>query len=76
MKKSMNLWDLSHLSERVTVMDVYNAVMKRAKKMREESEELKKNTYNVDSKALAAVADELYIVASALENTEEVNPTK
>lgn len=63
--KEITLFELSRKTEKVSVSDVYKALMTRAKRMRE-----------IESDGYQDRADELYAVAAALENTEEINPVK
>ena len=68
------IYKLAHKTDRVSVLDVYGAIRRRAATMRDSADNLKSETYMEDARALTAVADELYMVASALENTNEINP--
>lgn len=74
MKKE--LVTLAKSTERVSVSEIYSSIIVRANAYRDEAKELDLKTYREDAKVINAIADELFVVASALENTEEINPTR
>lgn len=69
------LWDISRQKERSSVYEIYSLIMLEAQKYRDEQ----KKSYPGDisyREHCQDMSSALFQVCAALENTEEINPTK
>lgn len=68
------LWDLRRSTERVPVMEVYQAASRQAREQREYAKKLRND--DPAKEIINEGANAMYEILAALENTEEINPTK
>lgn len=68
------LWDLRKNSERVSVMEVYQVASREAREQREYAKKLQSD--DEQKTLINEGANAMYEILAALENTEEINPTR